>query len=36
MRYVLNSMDYSGKDVRNVGQTDPLIVGRASFTGNMG
>jgi len=36
MRYVLNSMDYTGKDMRNVGQTDPLIVGRASFTGNMG
>ena len=36
MRYVLNSMDYTGKEVRNVGQTDPLIVGRASFTGNMG
>jgi polyphosphate kinase len=28
MRYVLNSMDYTGKDMRNVGQTDPLIVGR--------
>jgi polyphosphate kinase 2 len=36
MRYVLNSMDYSGKDLHNVGQADPLIVGRASFTGNMG
>ncbi|WP_296758079.1 polyphosphate kinase 2 [Thioalkalivibrio sp.] len=36
MRYVLNSMDYTDKDLRNVGQTDPLIVGRASFTGNMG
>ncbi|MEN9502859.1 MAG: polyphosphate kinase 2 [Pseudomonadota bacterium] len=31
MRYVLNKMDYTGKDIRNVGQTDPLIVGRASF-----
>ena len=31
MRYVLNSMDYAGKDMRNVTQTDPLIVGRASF-----
>jgi len=33
MRYVLNSMDYTGKDPRNVGPTDPLIVGRASFSG---
>jgi len=32
MRYVLNSMDYTGKDLRNVYQTDPLIVGRASFS----
>ena len=31
MRYVLNKMDYSGKDIRNIGQADPLIVGRASF-----
>ena len=36
MRYVLNSMEYVGKDERNLTQTDPLIVGRASFTGNMG
>ncbi len=33
MRYVLNSMNYSGKDIDNVGPTDPLIVGRASFSG---
>ena len=33
MRYVLNSLDYTGKDIANVGPTDPLIVGRASFTG---
>ena len=32
MRYVLHSLDYAGKDPRNVGQTDPLIVGRASFS----
>lgn len=36
MRYVLNSMAYAGKDSNNASQTDPLIVGRASFTGNMG
>ncbi|SEA23382.1 polyphosphate kinase 2, PA0141 family [Thiothrix caldifontis] len=34
MRYVLNKMDYKGKDVRNINQADPLIVGRASFGGN--
>lgn len=33
MRYVLNKMDYKGKDPRNIGQADPLIVGRASFGG---
>jgi len=33
MRFLLNSMDYVGKDMNNVGGTDPLIVGRASFTG---
>ena len=32
MRYVLNSLDYKGKDIANVGPTDPLIVGRASFS----
>jgi len=32
MRYVLNSMDYTGRDLRNVYQTDPLIVGRASLS----
>lgn len=32
MRYVLNSLDYTGKDQRNIGQADPLIVGRASFS----
>ena len=36
MRYVLNSMDYTGKDPHNVSLADPLIVGRAIFTGNMG
>ncbi|OQX15017.1 MAG: polyphosphate kinase 2 [Thiothrix lacustris] len=34
MRYVLNKMDYKGKDPRNISQADPLIVGRASFGGN--
>ena len=34
MRYVLNKMDYKGKDLRNISQADPLIVGRASFGGN--
>jgi polyphosphate kinase 2 len=34
MRYVLNKMDYTGKDIRNITQTDPLIVGRASFGAN--
>lgn len=34
MRYVLNKMDYKGKDPRNINQADPLIVGRASFGGN--
>ncbi|MDF1629889.1 MAG: polyphosphate kinase 2 [Alcanivoracaceae bacterium] len=32
MRYVLNSMDYTGKDIANVGPTDPLIVSRASLS----
>ncbi len=36
MRYVLNSMDYEGKDARNLSPTDPLIVNRATFTGNIG
>ena len=31
MRYVLNKLDFKDKDNRNIGQTDPLIVGRASF-----
>jgi len=31
MRHVLNKMEYKGKDLRNIGQADPLIVGRASF-----
>jgi hypothetical protein len=26
-------MDYAGKDINNIGPTDPLIVGRASFSG---
>ena len=34
MRYVLNKMDYTGKDLRNISQADPLIVGRASFGSN--
>ncbi len=34
MRYVLNKMDYKGKDLRNISQADPLIVGRASFGSN--
>jgi polyphosphate kinase 2 (PPK2 family) len=34
MRYVLNKLDYKGKDNRNIGNTDPLIVGRASFNGH--
>jgi polyphosphate kinase len=33
MRYVLNSMEFSGKDIQNIGPTDPLIVSRASFSG---
>jgi polyphosphate kinase 2 (PPK2 family) len=33
MRYVLNSLDYTGKDIQHIGPTDPLIVGRASFSG---
>lgn len=32
MRYVLNSLDYTGKDIQHIGPTDPLIVGRASFS----
>ncbi|MEW4566909.1 polyphosphate kinase 2 [Tautonia sp. JC769] len=36
MRHVLRSLDYTGKDPSKVGPPDPLIVGRASFTGNMG
>jgi polyphosphate kinase 2 len=35
MRHVLNSLEYSGKDRRNIGQVDPLIVGRAAFGTNM-
>ncbi len=34
MRYVLNKLDYKGKDNRNIGLADPLIVGRASFNIN--
>ena len=36
MRYVLNALDYTGKDLNNIGQADPLIVGRASFSNNFG
>ena len=32
MRYLLNSLDYSGKDIANVGPTDPLIINRASLS----
>jgi polyphosphate kinase 2 len=35
MRHVLSSLDYSGKDPRNIGAVDPLIVGRAAFGTNM-
>lgn len=31
MRYVLNKLDYKGKDIRNISPPDPLIVGRANF-----
>ena len=31
MRYVLNKMDYKGKDLRNISQADPLIVGQAAL-----
>lgn len=34
MRYILNKLDYTGKDLGNIGHVDPLIVGRASV--NMG
>ncbi len=34
MRYVLNKLEYSGKDKRNIGNPDPLIVGRANFNTN--
>ena len=30
MRYVLNRMDYDGKDEKKIGMADPLLVGRAS------
>ncbi|KAF0186235.1 MAG: polyphosphate kinase 2 PA0141 family [Hyphomonadaceae bacterium] len=30
MRYVLNKLDYTGKEISNIGFVDPLIVGRAS------
>lgn len=29
MRYVLNHLDYDGKDASNVGEVDPLLLGRA-------
>lgn len=32
MRHVLNAFNYEGKDVRNIGAIDPLIVGRAEFS----
>lgn len=34
MRYVLSKLDYTGKDKRNIGHPDPLIVGRANFNMN--
>ena len=33
MRYLLNSLDYTDKEIANIGGTDPLIVSRASFSG---
>jgi polyphosphate kinase 2 len=33
MRYVLNRLDYKGKDIRKIPKPDPLIVGRASING---
>jgi len=33
MRFLLNTMDYAGRDINNIGPADPLIVGRASFSG---
>lgn len=32
MRYVLNAFDYEGKDINNIGATDPLVVSRAEFS----
>ena len=29
MRYVLHKMPYEGKDLSQIGQIDPLLVGRA-------
>lgn len=34
MRYVLGRLEYKGKDMRNIGMPDPLIVGRANFSFN--
>jgi hypothetical protein len=34
MRYVLNKLDYKGKDLRSLSQADPLIVGRANVGNN--
>ena len=36
MRYLLNSMNYTGREIGNIGPTDPLIVSRASFSGGQG
>ena len=30
MRYVLHKLDYSGKNLDNIGSIDPLIAGRAN------
>ncbi len=32
MRYVLNKLEYKGRDSRNINGVDPLIVGRASLS----
>ena len=34
MRYVLSKLEYNGRDFNNVGQPDPLIVGRAILNSN--
>ena len=29
MRFVLHQLNYDGKDVRRIGEVDPLLVGKA-------